>query len=551
MPPSPRPALAELCVTPYDLLIVGGGINGAGAAREAAQRGLKVLLVEARDFAFGASSRSTKLAHGGLRYLETYDFKLVAESLKERRILAEVLAPHLVRPLPFLVPVYRGDKRPAWMIRAGLWLYDLLALSGHGLIHWHRWLGKKAALEALPHLAPEGLQGVAQYWDCQMDDARITLENIQDAQRLGAKALNYCSLQSVQVLREGEVQARLRDEESGLDADVRAQLLVVCAGPWTDSVFESLGRGGASPKVKPTKGIHLITKPLSEAAALLVPARSDGRVFFVIPWALEGQAASLVGTTDTDFQGDLSKVHAEEEEIEYLLSETARVLPGAQLERADVLSTYAGLRPLSAPPPARAGSNGVISREHHFWEEPGVLAVTGGKYTTYRSLCESLIDRAGKRLGRQLPPSRSAQRPLPGAPKDAAARERFKTLTRSLEAEFDLSPGAAALLVQHYGILAQDVAALTRENPELKNPLAPNSASPAILAMAAWSAHHEHVVHLADFYLRRSHLGLCLPPDHAGVDRVASVVGEILRWSRQRELDELALLRQTIAGSYR
>jgi glycerol-3-phosphate dehydrogenase len=551
MPTSPRPSLAELCQDSYDLLIVGGGINGAGAAREAAQRGLKVLLVEARDFAFGASSRSTKLAHGGLRYLETYDFKLVAESLKERRILAEVLAPHLVRPLPFLVPVYKGDKRPAWMIRAGLWLYDLLALGGDGLIHWHRWLGKKAALEALPHLAPEGLKGLAQYWDCQMDDARITLENVLDAQRLGAKALNYCALQGVQVLREGEVQARLQDEESGLEADVRAKLMVVCAGPWTDSVFESLGLGSASPKVKPTKGIHLITKPLSEDQALLVPARSDGRVFFVIPWLLEGQAASLIGTTDTDFNGDPAQVRAEEDEIGYLLKETARVLPGACLGRSDVLSTYAGLRPLSAPPPARSGSNGIISREHHFWEEPGVLAVTGGKYTTYRSLCESLVDRAGKRLGRQLPASRSAKLPLPGAPKDTAARERFKLLGRSLEAEFDLAPETAALLVQHYGIRSQDVAALTRENPELKKPLAPDSGSPAILAMAAWSARHELVVHLADFYLRRNHLGLCLPPDHAGVDRVAAVMGEILRWSRQRELEELTLLRQTILDSYR
>ncbi len=445
MPRSPRPDLAELCQTSYDLLIIGGGINGAGAAREASARGLKVLLVEARDFAFGASSRSTKLAHGGLRYLETYDFKLVAESLKERRILSEVLAPHLVHPLPFLVPLYQGDKRPPWMIRAGMWLYDLLAIKGHGLIQWHRWLGPSAALGAVPGLASQGLRGAAQYWDCQLNDARLVLENVQDAQRLGAKALNYCRLKSVHVLQEGEVRARLRDEEAGLEAEVHAKLLLVCAGPWTDAVFEALGRSTPSPKVKPTKGIHLITRPIVGDQALLVPARSDGRVFFVIPWALEGQAASLIGTTDGDFSGDPAHIRAEEDEIGYLLQETARVLPGAKLTRADVLATYAGLRPLSAPPPERAGSNGVISREHHFWEEPGVLAVTGGKYTTYRSLCQSLIDRAGHRLGRALTPSRSAQLPLPGAPEDAQGRERLKSLARSLEAEFALSPGTAAL----------------------------------------------------------------------------------------------------------
>jgi glycerol-3-phosphate dehydrogenase len=343
----------------------------------------------------------------------------------------------------------------------------------------------------------------------------------------------------------------VRDEEAGIEGEVRAKLLLVCAGPWTDAVFETLGRGGAGPKVKPTKGIHLITKPLGADHALLVPARSDGRVFFVIPWQLEGQASSLIGTTDGDFHGDRAHVRAEDDEIDYLLQETARVLPGAKLIRADVLSTYAGLRPLSAPPPQRSGSNGVISREHHFWEEPGVLAVTGGKYTTYRSLCESLIDRAGQRLGVVLRPSRSASSPLPGAPKDAAGRERLKALARNLEAEFQLEAGSAALLVEHYGLLAQDVAQLARDEPELRKPLAPGHPSGAILAMAAWSARHEHVVHLADFYLRRSFLGLRLAPDHRGVDRVASVVGQVLWWTRDRELEELDLLRRTVAGEYR
>jgi glycerol-3-phosphate dehydrogenase len=531
--------------------------------------------VEAQDFAFGASSRSTKLLHGGLRYLEHYDFGLVAESLKERRVLTQVLAPHLTRPLPFLVPVYQGDQRPPWMIRAGMWLYDLLALKGQALIHWHRWLGAAQGLEAVPGLEPAGLKGLAQYWDCQMDDARLVLENLLDAQRLGAKALNYCRLKSAHVLREGEVRARLRDEESGLEAEARAKLLLVCAGPWTDQVFEALGRSTPNPKLKPTKGIHLITRPIGGEQALLVPAR-DGRVFFIIPWLLEGQPASLIGTTDTPYHGDAAHVRAEEDEIEYLLAETRRVLPGAKLTRADVQATYAGLRPLTAPPltpspggPQRAGaagtpppfggraaverraSPGAIPREHRFWEEPGILAVTGGKYTTYRSLCQSLVERAAQRLGASLKPSSSASSPLPGAPKDAAGRARLLALPRGLQAEFGLSQGTAELLVQHYGLLAQDVAQLTREDPDLAKPLAPGHNNDAILAMAAWSARHEHVVRLADFYLRRSHLGLRLPPEHRGADRVASVVGGILWWSRDRELEELEWLKRTIGGEYR
>jgi len=546
--PNPRPSLQETCARDYDLLIVGGGINGAGAAREAAGRGLSVLLVDQADFGSGASSRSTKLLHGGLRYLEHRDFALVAESLKERRVLTEVVAPHLSRPWPFLVPVYAGDQRPAWLIRAGLWLYDLLALRGRGLIRWHRWLGRQEALATAPLLGAQGLRGAAEYWDCQMDDARLVLENLQDAQRMGAKAINYCSLKSAHLLAEGGVRVRLRDEEGGIESEARARLLVLAAGAWTDEACLRLGLP-AMKRVRPTKGIHLVTRRLLDSHALLVPARSDGRVFFVIPWDLEGRPASLIGTTDTDFSGDPSHLRAEEDDIAYLLAETARVLPQAGISRVDVWATFAGLRPLSAPPPDRAGSTGQVSREHTFWEEPGVLAVTGGKYTTYRALCQSLVERAAVRLGATLGPAFSAEAPLPGAPRSAV--EAAPPLADHLEREFGLEPETAALLVLHYGRLARDVAGLTREDPEWKRPLAPGSGCPAILAMAVWAARHEQVVHLDDFYLRRTRLGLLLPPDHRGVDKVAAVFGQILWWSRDRELEELERLRRVVAGEFR
>lgn len=545
--PSPRPSLAELCARDYDLIVVGGGINGAGAAREAAGRGLSVLLVEAQDWAFGASSRSTKLLHGGLRYLEHYDFALVSEALRERRLLTQRLAPHLTRPLPFLIPALPGDRWPPLLVRAGLWLYDSLALFGGGWIQGHRWLGRKAALGLLPDLDAQGLRGAAEYWDCQMDDSRLVLENVQDAQRLGAKALNYCRLMSAHRLSEGDVRVRLRDDEAGTEAEARGRLLLLAGGAWTDDVFKRLGFK-AEAKVRPTKGIHLLTRRLIDTHALLVPAHSDGRIFFVIPTWLEGRPASLIGTTDSDFHGDPDHVRAEEDEIDYLLSETARVLPGAKLGRGDVWATYAGLRPLTAPPPARAGSPGVVSREHKLWEEPGILAVTGGKYTTYRSLCVELAERAALRLGVELGPSQSRQ-PLPGAPRHAS--EAGEAAARHLEQSHGLEPEAAALLVQHYGRSARDVAALCDEDPEWKKPLAPGSDCPAILAMAVWAARHEHVVHLDDFYLRRSKLGLRLPPDHRGVDRVASVFGRELWWDREREDEEIERLKRVVQGEYR
>jgi glycerol-3-phosphate dehydrogenase len=546
--PSPRPALPELCARPVDLLVVGGGINGAGVAREAAGRGLSVLLVERHDFASGASSRSTKLVHGGLRYLEQKGFALVAESLRERRILCEVLAPHLTRPLPFLVPVYAGDSRPGWLIRAGLWIYDALALKGGSLIRRHRWLNPGGARALAPGLAPLGLQGAAEYWDCQMDDARVALETLMDAQRMGARALNYCSLLSAHLLKDGDVRVRLRDEEAGEECEARARLLVGAAGAWTDGLFRSLGSPAAAPRVHATKGIHLVTRRLIDTHALLVPARSDNRIFFVIPWELEGRPASLIGTTDTDFSGDPDHVRAEEDEVAYLVAETERVLPQERLGRGDIWATFAGLRPLTAPR-RNEGGNAAVSREHTFWEEPGVLAVTGGKYTTYRSLCQSLVERAAQRLGSPLGASSSASRPLPGAPREGEAAG--EDLIRELQHDAGLGRESAALLLGHYGRLSRDVAALCAEDPELKKPVAPGTDCPAILAMAAWAARHEQAVHLEDFYLRRTRLGLTLAPDHRGVDRVAAVMGQALWWSKDRELEELERLGRVVSGEYR
>jgi glycerol-3-phosphate dehydrogenase len=542
-----RPNLQQLSSQVFDLLIVGGGINGAGVARDAALRGLKVALIEKHDFAFGSSSRSTKLAHGGLRYLETYEFSLVHESLRERGILLKKLAPHLVKPMPFWVPFYKGDQRPPWFLKAGLWLYDLLALGS--LIEPHRSFSRAKALALEPNLEPQGFKGAAQYWDCQMNDARLVLENILSAQAHGALCLNYTSLLSAQRLADGEVRVKARDEESGLEAMLQAKLLINAAGPWVDEVLGSLGRSLPSPALKPTKGVHLITKPLTQGHALLIPARGDGRVFFVIPCRYGGRQASLVGTTDTDYHGNLDHVRGEAQDLDYLLTQTARVLPGAHLKKEDDWATYAGLRPLSAPLATAAG-NSKISRESQILESDGLLSLTGGKYTTYRALAEETVDRAALKLGLKLKASRSAKLPLPGAARTSAGVDELRPEgLESFAKLHQISGETAEYLASIYGVRMEAVLEEALEDPSLKELVAPGC--PAIFAQALFAAKHEQARRLSDFYLRRTFLGLDLDPGHASLERVAALMGGILGWDAPRQAAEIEDLKRLIAAEYR
>jgi glycerol-3-phosphate dehydrogenase len=536
----------------YDLLICGGGINGAGIAREAALRGFKVLLLEKADFASGSSSRSTKLAHGGLRYLETREFSLVRESLHERGILFKTLAPHLVKPMPFLLPFYQGDRWPSWYLKAGLWLYDALALGSE--IGVHQSLSRTKTLELEAGLNAEGLKGSALYWDCQMNDARLVLENIQDAERLGAHCQNYMSLVSAHALRLGDVRARVRDELLGQEAEVRASLLINAAGPWVDELLGRLGRA-AAPVVKPTKGVHLITKPLTKSHAMFLPARADKRIFFVIPWQFNGHAASLVGTTDTDFRGDMNHVRAEAEDSDYLLRELKRVFPQERFAPADLWASYAGLRPLNISQQAGA-SNSSISRESAVLETEAVITVTGGKFTTYRAMGQRVVDRAlalvnrlgGDAAARPSRTSQSASQVLPGAPKNDRDRD-FLANPKSIAAQYSLEETTVVYLISLYGMSVQTLLDLTLEEPQWKQGLAPGS--PAILAQVVFAVRYEKVQRLVDFYLRRTFLGLELAPDHKGVDKVAATMGNELKWSRMTEVEELENLKRVVAGEYR
>ncbi|MGQ0505563.1 MAG: glycerol-3-phosphate dehydrogenase/oxidase, partial [Myxococcaceae bacterium] len=398
--------LNELGKTTYDLLVIGGGITGCGVARDAALRGLKVALVEKDDFASGTSSKSSKLIHGGVRYLEHAQFKLVFEGTNERALLLR-LAPHLVRPLKFMMPAYKESRPGLIKLDVGLWIYD--ALSKFRPFPVHKTYRAKALQTLEPLLNQESLKGSIVYHDCMTDDARLTLENAIDARALGARVLNHARVEKMTKDAQGRFDgAQVVCAESGKRVLVKAKVLLSGAGPWTDQVRKMAGHSGF---LKPTKGIHLIVDrarlPIHHALVML--ARRDHRVTFAIPW----EDRTVLGTTDTFFDGNPDKVYATRDDVQYMLETANHYYPTASLKLEDVLSTWAGLRPLVAPESGSVDTSD-ISREHHILDEPGLVTVAGGKLTTYRRIAAEAVDKVVKQLGKPVASS-TAERSLPGA----------------------------------------------------------------------------------------------------------------------------------------
>jgi glycerol-3-phosphate dehydrogenase len=483
----------------YDLLVVGGGITGAGVALDAALRGLRVALVDQGDFASGTSSASSKLVHGGLRYLEQGQLRLVHEALVERRRLLRN-APHLVRPLRFVLPFYRGGRLPAWKAMAGLYLYDFLA--GANNLHHSRRRTAAGLRREFPGLRPAHLTGGAEYYDAQMDDARLCLEVVRTAWVHGAHVANYA--EAVGIERSGDgfaVTVRDRSpQRPGPTVTVRARQVLNAAGPWVDRVRALAGETGSA-LVEPTKGVHLVLKvpggPPPAAFLLLHPA--DGRVFFVIPW--HGRA--LVGTTDTftDEPADRLAVTAAEEA--YLLDGYNHHFDPA-LGAADVCGRFAGLRPLLR---AERGGPSARSREWHLFEGPtGLLSAAGGKYTTYRSMAEAVTDRAAARLGNGRR-CRTARHRLDGAPE--FAWESFAVSEPLALARDGLDLELARHLVNRYGRRARDVAAVVRREPGGLRPVV--AGEPDVRGEWAYQREAELALGPADHLLRRTRLGLCHP----------------------------------------
>jgi glycerol-3-phosphate dehydrogenase len=502
----------ELSDQPFDLLVIGAGINGAGIARDAALRGLRVLLVDKGDIGGGTTSWPTRLIHGGLRYLEHYEVSLVRESLRERERLLRI-APHLVHPLGFLIPIYDRDRRGPRLIRLGMIGYDLLSFDKS--LPRHRMFTREQALAREAGLAPEGLEGAAFYYDAQNEfPERLAVETALSAHDQGALVMTYQRAERLVVDGGRVTGVELRDERTGERRVARGALAVNVAGPWVDDVLGSLASAPHEKLIGGTKGTHIVVEPFPGApsTALYVEA-TDGRPYFIVPW----NDLYLIGTTDSRYEGDLDHVEATEDEIAYLLTETDRVIPGAGLRREDVLYTYAGVRPL---PEMRGGKEGGITRRHiihdHAPQVQGLISIVGGKLTTYRELAEQTVDKALRKLGREARKCRTGELPLPGG-----ALADLDGFRRDFLASSGLPEPVATRLVRLYGARAEDVLGLTHAEPALAEVF--DSESHAIGAEVVHALRAELATTLQDVMLRRTMIALGRSAG-LGADRAAAEV---------------------------
>jgi glycerol-3-phosphate dehydrogenase len=527
-PQAREAALDAMSSTELDVLVVGGGVVGSGAALDAATRGLSVGLVEARDFASGTSSRSSKLIHGGLRYLEMLDFRLVAEALRERGLLIQTLAPHLVRPVPFLYPLtHRGWER--LYAGAGVALYDTLALlSGrHRGVPAHRHLTRRGARKIVPSLRKEALVGALLYFDAQVDDARHTMFVARTAAAYGAHVASRARV--VGLLREGErvTGAEVHDLESGRTLRVRARQVINATGVWTDETQGLVGERGQF-HVRASKGIHLVVprdRIRGDSGLIL---RTEKSVLFVIPWGRHW----IIGTTDTDWKLGLAHPAASAADIEYLLEHVNAVLE-QPLTHEDVEGVYAGLRPLLS---GESESTSKLSREHAVAHTvPGLVVVAGGKYTTYRVMAKDAVDAAVHGLHIKVPPSVTENVPLLGAEGYTA----LKNAAPLLAEQYGLHEARILHLLGRYGSLVHEVLELVVADPSLGEPLA--GAPDHLRAEIVYAASHEGARHLDDVLARRTRISIETFDRGVGaVEEVARLVAPVLGWSDaqvQREVE--------------
>jgi glycerol-3-phosphate dehydrogenase len=520
--------LSDLQNTIFDAIIVGAGINGAGIARDAARRGLKVLLLDKGDIGGGTSSGSTRLIHGGLRYLEHGEFGLVRESLREREVLLRI-APHLVRPLPLLIPIYKGAARGKWTIRAGMMAYD--ALSFDKTLPRHRMLSPAEAIQQAPGLNSEALVGAAVYYDAQVEFAeRLVLENALSAREHGAAVITYARVEGFIADGEKISGVEFSHELRGTTEHARANLIINAAGPWIDQVL-SQSAAGSLRLIGGTKGSHLIVAPFPGAptAALYTEAQTDRRPFFIIPW----NGNYLIGTTDLRYEGDLDRVRVEQEEVDYLLRETNRLLPEANLSREKILYAYSGVRPL---PLIKDPAERSITRRHFIREHPhydNLLSIVGGKLTTYRSLAAEVVDLIFRKLGRKAPECSTDKQPLPGA-----ATPDFKIFAKEFMAASRLPARVSERLLRIYGTRAQEVVELVSEDPALGETL--NSEGNALAAEVVFSFTREMATTLADCLLRRTMLGLNRSLGLGEDLAAAQIARKHLGWSDSRAQNEVS-----------
>ncbi|MDH4228493.1 MAG: glycerol-3-phosphate dehydrogenase/oxidase [Nitrospirota bacterium] len=513
---------------PFDVLVVGGGIYGAWIAQDAALRGLRVALVERTDWGAGTSQASSKLLHGGLRYLEHFKFGLVQRALLERRRLAE-LAPHRVHPLRFAIPVYRGDRVGRLKMEAGLWLYDRLA-GGKQPVPPHRMLSRKRAMEDWPFLGTEGLVGGFTYGDCGTDDARFTLEVVAGAMVAGAVCVNHAEAVELVMGKQGISGAMVHDALSGRTSQVMARVTVNAAGPWGGNLkgMRAEGRGLA----RLVKGVHLVLPALPVDDAFLLTARRDGRVFFLIPW----YGRTLVGTTDTDYSGDPGEVTVTPEDIEYLLTEAGRVLGANAWTESDVLGSFAGVRTLINTPGTDSSPTDVTREWTLESPQPGLLMPVGGKLTSARVEAAITVQHLCSMLDRAPGACPTRRRPFAWAPRDGMDYADWEGGVTNAGTTLGLDPATARQSARRLGNTLTTLHQRLREAPDLARRIHPDL--PFCMGEAVHAASQEMAVTLDDVLRRRVPLAILARLTPEQVVEVADHVAPELGWTWERAADE-------------
>ncbi len=518
----------------FDLIVIGGGINGCGIARDASERGLKVLLLEKEDFGSGCTSASTRLIHGGLRYLEHFEFDLVRESLRERELLLKN-ANHLVKPIELCIPIYKTDKRNYLIIKIGMIFYDILSFDKS--LPSHKMMSPHQFLQHEPSVRKENLTGAAVYYDAQITYAeRLCVENAVMAKDDGALVLNHVEVTGFEISSEKISSVWFLDKLTGKTSKVKGKYIVNVSGPWVDSLCGLVNKD-IKKQIGGTKGSHIVIKrfPLGPKHALYANARSDGRPFFIIPW----QEYYLIGTTDIPYSGNLNELRTEKEEINYLMEEANNIIEGKRIFHGDILFSYSGVRPL----PYTDGelNPAKITRKHiiHEHSEDGLanfISIIGGKLTTYRNLSEQAVDLIYRKLNYDFVSSKTKNKPLIGNIDSEKKIEAYKSAqVKKAQRKYDVEPEIISHLIDLYGKKYKEVLDLTLSDPNQGRLL--SSASLNIRAQIGYSVQNELAFTLSDILMRRTSLGLSENLGEDAIPVVLTGLQNLLGFSKE-ELDK-------------
>lgn len=506
----------------FDLIVIGAGINGAGVARDAAMRGLNVCVLDKADVAAGTSSASTRLIHGGLRYLEHWEFGLVRESLRERETLLKI-ASHLVKPIPILIPIYENARRGPLQLRAGMILYDLL--STKKALPRHRILSREETLKQAPGLNPDRLTGSAVYYDAQVEFAeRLVLENLIDARARGSEIVTYARV--TRLFNESGKVTGVEFVSNGERRSVLGKFVVNAAGPWVDELLQTTSN--TDRLIGGTKGSHLVMGPFAGAPSMAIyaEATSDGRPFFIIPW----NGNYLIGTTDIHFSGDPDQARCSDAEVDYLLMESNRVLPDANLTRDDILLTYSGVRPL---PFTNQTDEQRITRRHFIRQHPeleNVCSLVGGKLTTYRQLAEECVDLVFGKLSQPRPHCSTADITLPGA-------ESFDSFANEFRSDRRFSREVRERLLRVYGSRTKQLLEVCERDGALLQPL--SNASHVLGGEIVFGFEQEMATTLTDCLVRRTMCSFNSNLAIGEAEEAAAVAQRFLGWSAERARQEV------------